>query len=89
MLSPGSFPSTAWARYHLFGFSAGATFALAAAMAFCGAVQSIALFEPATIGDDDWGPVEAQWRSTLADVGSLPVELRTNRVRPDDAAARA
>ena len=46
-----------WRRYHLFGFSAGATVALAAALADRSAIRSIALFEPATIGDDDWSRV--------------------------------
>ena len=40
-------------RYHLFGFSAGATVALAATLALGDAVQSLTLLEAAVIGDDD------------------------------------
>lgn len=65
-----------WVRYHLFGFSAGATVALATARADPDAVQTLALLEPATIGDDDWNPVEAEWRRQLRQIRSLPVEQR-------------
>jgi len=65
-----------WSRYHLFGFSAGATVALATARANPGAVRTVAVFEPATIGDDDWSPEEAQWRSDLLRVRQLPPEQR-------------
>jgi pimeloyl-ACP methyl ester carboxylesterase len=65
-----------WRRYHLFGFSAGATVALAAALADRSAIRSIALFEPATIGDDDWSRVEARWRVGLTDIRSLAADQR-------------
>jgi len=51
---------------HLAGFSAGATVALAAALALGESVRSVALLEPAFIGDDDWDPAEARWRATIA-----------------------
>jgi pimeloyl-ACP methyl ester carboxylesterase len=63
-------------RYHLFGFSAGATVALAAALTLGEAVVSVAAMEPAVIGDDDWHPSEAQWRVEMADVWALPVADR-------------
>jgi pimeloyl-ACP methyl ester carboxylesterase len=62
-------------RYHLFGFSAGATVALGAALALGDAVQSLTLLEAAFIGDDDdWHPAETAWRARLADVQALPAE---------------
>lgn len=65
-----------WSRYHLFGFSAGATVALAAARADSDTVRSVALVEPATIGDDDWSPTEMQWRQDLRRVRWLPPDQR-------------
>jgi pimeloyl-ACP methyl ester carboxylesterase len=61
-------------RYHLFGFSAGATVALGAALALGDAVQSLTLLEAAEIGDDDWHPAETAWRASLAAVRALPEE---------------
>jgi pimeloyl-ACP methyl ester carboxylesterase len=61
------------ARYHLFGFSAGATVALAAALRLREAVVSVAAMEPAVIGDDDWHPSERAWRAQMADIWALPV----------------
>ena len=61
-------------RFHLFGFSAGATVAIAAAVARPERVLSLAVYEPATIGDDDWDPVEAAWRTSMADVMAMPRE---------------
>lgn len=60
-------------RYHLFGFSAGATVALAAALSLREAVVSVAAMEPAVIGDDDWHPSEARWRAEMAAIWALPV----------------
>jgi pimeloyl-ACP methyl ester carboxylesterase len=51
---------------HLAGFSAGATVALAAALALGDSVRSVALLEPAFIGDDDWDPAEPEWRGAIA-----------------------
>jgi pimeloyl-ACP methyl ester carboxylesterase len=60
---------------HLFGFSAGGTVALASALALGGAVSSVTVLEPAFIGDDDWDPVEAEWRSRqLGFAGRRPAE---------------
>lgn len=63
-------------RYHLFGFSAGATVALAAALMLGAPVRTVTLLEPATIGDDDWGPAESRWRRELTGVRNLPPESR-------------
>ena len=63
-------------RYHLFGFSAGATVALAATLALGQAVQSLTLLEAAFIGDDDWHPAETAFRASLAAVRALPAEQR-------------
>ena len=68
-------------RYHLFGFSAGATVALAAALALGQAVQSLTLLEAAVIGDDDWHPVETAWRAGLAAVRALPADQRAQAFR--------
>ena len=50
---------------HVAGFSAGATVALAAAVTLGDSVGSVALLEPAFIGDDDWDPAEATWRAAV------------------------
>ena len=55
---------------HVAGFSAGATVALAAALALGDSVRSVALLEPAFIGDDDWDPAEARWRAAIASLRS-------------------
>ena len=68
-------------RYHLFGFSAGATVALGAALAFGEAVLSITVLEAAVIGDDDWGPSETAWRAGLAAVRDLPPDRRGHAFR--------
>jgi pimeloyl-ACP methyl ester carboxylesterase len=61
---------------HLAGFSAGATVALAAALALGDSVGSVALLEPAFIGDDDWDPAAAAWRAAI---GSLRPSAGTDR----------
>ena len=64
-------------RFHLFGFSAGATVALAAALSLGEAVESLTVFEPATIGDADWAVEEAAWRMDwLRICNELPVAAR-------------
>ena len=68
-------------RYHLFGFSAGATVALAATLAFAQAVQSLTLLEAAVIGDDDWHPAETAMRASLAAVRALPADERGQAFR--------
>jgi pimeloyl-ACP methyl ester carboxylesterase len=68
-------------RYHLFGFSAGATVALAAALSLREAVVSVTAMEPAVIGDDDWHPSEARWRAEMAAVWALPVPGRAAAFR--------
>jgi pimeloyl-ACP methyl ester carboxylesterase len=62
---------------HLAGFSAGATVALAAALALGDAVRSVALLEPAFIGDDDWHPAETRWRAAI---GSLRATATAEQV---------
>ncbi len=61
---------------HLVGFSAGGTVALAAALALGDAVRSLTVIEPAFIGDDDWDPVEAEWRERQRDITALPPDER-------------
>jgi pimeloyl-ACP methyl ester carboxylesterase len=55
---------------HLAGFSAGATVAVAAALAVGESVRSVTLIEPAFIGDDDWDPAEAAWRAAIGSLRS-------------------
>jgi pimeloyl-ACP methyl ester carboxylesterase len=50
--------------------------ALAAALKLGGTVQTVTVFEPATIGDDDWSPMETRWRQELAGVRALAAERR-------------
>jgi pimeloyl-ACP methyl ester carboxylesterase len=66
---------------HLFGFSAGGTVALAAALALGNAVCSVTVLEPAFIGDDDWDPVETEWRSRQRDITALPPDQRIGPFR--------
>ncbi len=68
-------------RVHLFGFSAGGTVALAAALALGDAVRSVTVLEPAFIGDDDWNAVEAKWRSCHLGFTALPPAERTAAFR--------
>lgn len=64
--------------YHLFGFSAGATVALAVARRVGKVARSLTVFEPASIGDDDWSPIEATWRSELNAIRTLePASARS------------
>jgi len=67
---------------HVFGFSAGGTVALAAALALAGTLRSVTVLEPAFIGDDDWDAAEAAWRSRLGDVAALPPAERITAFRP-------
>lgn len=59
-------------RVHLVGFSAGATVTLAAALGLGAAVRSVTVLEPAFVGDDDWDPVETEWRSRQLEITGLP-----------------
>lgn len=68
-------------RYHLFGFSAGATVALAATLALGQTAQSLTLLEAAVIGDDDWHPTETAWRACLVAIRALPAEQRGQAFR--------
>jgi pimeloyl-ACP methyl ester carboxylesterase len=63
-------------RVHLVGFSAGATVALAAALALAASLRSLTVLEPAFIGDDDWDHVEAEWRARQREITALPPDER-------------
>ncbi|MGN6378664.1 MAG: alpha/beta fold hydrolase [Gaiellales bacterium] len=63
-------------RFHVFGFSAGGTVALAAALAMPDRILSVAVLEPATIGEDAWHPVEASWQAELRRIRALPADAR-------------
>jgi pimeloyl-ACP methyl ester carboxylesterase len=66
---------------HVAGFSAGATVALAAALALGDSVGSVTILEPASIGDDDWDAVEADWRSCQRELAPLPQAERMTAFR--------
>ena len=75
-------------RCHLAGYSAGATVALAAALALGDAVASVTILEPAFIGDDDWDAIEAEWRAHQLRLTALPaaermIAFRRLLMRPD------
>jgi pimeloyl-ACP methyl ester carboxylesterase len=70
-----------WSRFHIVGFSAGATVALLCARLLPSSVASVALIEPATIGDDDWSAGEADWRDRLQTIFKLPPDQRTAAFR--------
>ncbi len=65
-----------WSRFHMFGFSAGATVVLAMARSHPETVRTVAVYEPASIGDDDWSVEEARWRHDLDEVRQLPAGQR-------------
>jgi pimeloyl-ACP methyl ester carboxylesterase len=66
---------------HLAGFSAGATVALAAALALGDAVRSVTLLEPAFVGDDDWDPAEARWRAAIGSIGATATAVEVEAFR--------
>jgi pimeloyl-ACP methyl ester carboxylesterase len=68
-------------RCHIVGFSAGGTVALAVALAVPERIASIVVIEPAYVGDDDWDPVEADWRARMLALGRLPPAARTAEFR--------
>jgi pimeloyl-ACP methyl ester carboxylesterase len=79
-----------WSRFHILGFSAGATVALMCAHRLRSSVATVALIEPATIGDDDWSPAEADWRARIKAIFELPPLPRQSAFRrammhPDEA----
>src|SRR4051794_15766006 len=65
-----------WESFHHVGFSAGATVALAATLTLETAVQSLAIIEPATIGDDQWSGEHAEWRAEMDAVFALPLDVQ-------------
>jgi pimeloyl-ACP methyl ester carboxylesterase len=73
--------SNGWKSFHLVGFSAGATVALATALSCPAVVRTLGLIEPAYIGEDDWSPTEAAYRARMSDVFSLPPEVQQDAFR--------
>ena len=67
--------------FHLFGFSAGGTVALAAALAMPDRVLSVAVLEPAVIGEDAWHPAEAAWQAEMRRIRALPADARMDPFR--------
>ncbi len=79
-----------WSRFHIVGFSAGATVALICAHLLPSSVATVALIEPATIGDDDWSAGEADWRTRMQAIFELPpasrqAAFRRAMINPDEA----
>ena len=79
-----------WSRFHIFGFSAGATVALMCAHRLRSSVATVALIEPATIGDDDWSLGEADWRARIKAIFERPpvarqCAFRRAMMHPDEA----
>jgi pimeloyl-ACP methyl ester carboxylesterase len=68
-------------RFHVFGFSAGGTVALAAALAMPDRILSVSVLEPATIGDDAWHPAEAAWQAEMRRIRALPADARMDPFR--------
>ena len=82
-----------WSRFHIVGFSAGATVALLCARLLPSSVATVALIEPATIGDDDWSAGEADWRARMQAIFELPpgprnVAFRRAMMAPDQPLPR-
>jgi pimeloyl-ACP methyl ester carboxylesterase len=79
-----------WSRFHIVGFSAGATVALICARVMPSSVATIAVIEPATIGDDDWGSGEVDWRARMRAIFELSpprrqIAFRRAVMHPDEA----
>jgi pimeloyl-ACP methyl ester carboxylesterase len=70
-----------WDGFHVFGFSAGGTVALATALAMPDRILSVAMLEPATIGDDAWHPAEAAWQAEMGRIRALPADERMDPFR--------
>jgi pimeloyl-ACP methyl ester carboxylesterase len=78
-----------WSRFHIVGFSAGATVALICARLLASSVVTVALIEPATIGDDDWSTGEADWRVRMQAIFELSpaprnIAFRRAVMHPDE-----
>lgn len=71
----------AWSRFHVVGFSAGATVALICARVMASSVATVAVIEPATIGDDDWSTGEAEWRARMQAILALPPGMQRTAFR--------
>ena len=63
-------------RFHLVGFSAGGSVALAFAVAYPERVNSLTLIEPAWIGNDAWDELEVAYLATVDKAMQLPVSQR-------------
>jgi pimeloyl-ACP methyl ester carboxylesterase len=76
-----------WDRFHLVGFSAGGSAGLAFAAAFPGRLLSLALIEPAWMGNDGLSPQEREVRREFERIAELPARERmpafiANQLRP-------
>ncbi len=65
-----------WDRFHLVGFSAGGAASLAFAEACPKRLLSLALIEPAWMGNDDLSPQERSVRREFERIAELPPRLR-------------
>lgn len=78
-----------WPRFHIVGFSAGASVALICACEMPSSVATVAVIEPATIGDDDWSATEAAWRARMKAIFELDpvprrIAFRQAMMHPDE-----
>ena len=63
-------------RFHLVGYSGGGAVAFAFAAAHPERLESLALLEPAWVGNDDMGPGERRTRAELDAAADLPPDAR-------------
>ena len=70
-----------WDRFHLFGFSGGATAAIVTALRRPDQVATLAVVEPATIGNDPWHPEEVEYWRRLDEIQLLPDPARQEAFR--------
>lgn len=68
--------ATGFGRFHLVGYSGGGAVAFAFTAAYPERVESLALLEPAWLGNDDIGPGERRTRTELDEAAKLPAEAR-------------
>jgi pimeloyl-ACP methyl ester carboxylesterase len=76
-----------WDRFHLVGFSAGGSASLAFAAALPERLLSLALIEPAWMGNDGLSPQERRVRREFVRISELPAQERlpaftANQLRP-------
>ncbi|WP_136706300.1 alpha/beta hydrolase [Agromyces sp. H66] len=63
-------------RFHLMGYSGGGAVAFAFTAAHPERIESLALLEPAWLGNDDMGPGELRTRAELDEAAKLPPDAR-------------